>query len=282
MSATNATITPPNIILSPMQVTFNSVDLGGTEGGVQINPKYDQANIMVDQYGKTVVDAAVSGQHYEVKLTLAEVKYKPNWKVAFPSAAIVGTNQAMYFSMNIGDRMSSHQAKLVLHPLANSPSDLSGDYTFWTAVATSVADLKYGPDKQVGLACTFMVLPDSGVIPPRFMFFGDTSVALVAASASAVVVGSNTGNGTITAIAVSNAYTKTETITITVLGQTGGNNIGVSGSVSGPLGTVHVGATSTNTANFTSNPINFTVTQGTVEFAVNDSWTISTTGSNYV
>lgn len=284
MSASNSVIVPGNIVLTPMRVTFNGVDLGGTVAGVDFSPKYDIADITVDQYGKTVVDGVVSGQHYNVKFTLAETKLAEAWKVAFPHSKLVGTfpNQSEYFDMQIGDKLSNHAHVLNLHPLSAVDGDLSQDLTFYLAVAKSASEVKYGPDKQVGLACEMQILPDTSIVPAKFCLYGDPNIGIINASAAtAVPGGGNVGNATISNIGVANAYTKTETITIAVVGQTSGNNIYVSGSQSGALGEFHVGAANGQLFDFVSNPIAFRLTQGTVQLQVGDTFTIATTGANY-
>lgn len=286
MSVSTANVTPTNISLSPMQVNYNGVDLGGTAGGVDISIKYDMADIHVDQFGKSVIDKVVSGVEFHVKTTLAEIKNKDNWKVAFPSAyEVTSSTKGVYFTMAVGDHLLSHAEQLVLHPLEAAASDHTTDYTFYKAVATEVSEVKYGPDKQVGLSVQFVILPDTSVSPAQYMYFGDTTVGRTAASAGAPAL-TGTGNGTIDTVAVTNGVTKTETITVKCVGASSGNDFYVSGSLSGALGECHVAATSASSVNFTVQTgslavISFTLHQGTVQFAVNDSFTIATTASNY-
>jgi hypothetical protein len=149
------------------------------------------------------------------------------------------------------------------------------------------SEVKYGPEKQTGLAVEIHIFPNLGVSPPLFMTFGDPAIGLIAASAGAATPGANTGNGTISSIAVFSGITKSETITINMLDTVTGNDFSVTGSVSGALGVFHLAATSTSTVNVvpvTGSPdvINFTLTQGTVQFAIGDTFTIATTAANYV
>jgi hypothetical protein len=76
MSATNPNVNPSNIVLSPQQVFANGVDLGFTEGGVTISPKYKLAEIKGDATGSTILDMILSGQDFTAKFILAETKAK--------------------------------------------------------------------------------------------------------------------------------------------------------------------------------------------------------------
>lgn len=288
MSVSTSNVNPLNIPLTPMRVTFNGVDLGGTTNQCAIHIEQHMVDMKVDQFGSSVIDKVVAGAKFSVKLVLAEVKNKANWKVAFPSLHQVGTGPyAIYADMQVGDHMLPKAAQLLLHPLENANSDLSEDYLFYKATAMQVSEVKYGPEHQTGLSVEFTVYPDTGTVPARYMLHGDPGIGLVAATAGSAVAGSNTGNGTVGTIAVYNGVTKTETITITVLdGGGSGNDIKVSGSVSGILGVGHLAQSNGSTLSFipaspTPQVISFVVTQGTVEFIAGDSFTIATTASNY-
>lgn len=275
-----------NVELSPMSVTFNGIALGGTEGGVKVGLKHEFADIMIDQLGKTPVDSVVTGQAYSVKLKLAETRNKDLWKVAFPQAKLI--NQAgvksIYMDSQVGSHLLDSAAVLILHPISKADNDLSGDFKFFKAVAKSAVEIEYGHDKQAGMEVEFMIYPDSSVTPARFFVHGDPSNGLVAATAAAAVAGgSNVGNGTVSAI-TAGAKAVTETITLICVGVPGANksNWDVSGSVSGALGPVQITSSSAGgSASFSSQKVNFTITDGTTDFAIGDTFTIAVTGANY-
>ena len=284
-----ATVTTTNMELSPMRVSFGTagseVDLGGTLGNVVISAKYMKANILADQSGGTVRDRRVSGMEVQVTTELSEIQSKDVWKIVFPHATKTGsgstTAAAIRFDDNMSDSDLANAKQLILHPLTKSDADKSTDYTFFKAVASAESSITYGPNDQARLKIVWNILPDSSAVPNKFFRYGDPSIVSTSASAGAAsFVG--TGNGTCTAITVSNVYTKTETITITCLGIPAANksNWSVSGSVSGPLGILQLttgGAGSS--ASFTSNPINFTITDGTTDFVAGDVFTIATTAA---
>lgn len=283
MSTSTANVDPTQIPLTPMRVTWNGVDQGGTTDHCTISIKYQMANIEVDQFGKTVIDQVVSGIAFHVKTVLAESKNADKWAVAFPSMheVVNGGVKSMYADMQVGDHLLAKAKQLVLHPLERPDSDKNGDFTFFKAVCINASEVKYGPDKQTGLAVEFMIYPDTSVSPAKFMIYGDTTNGMTAATAGAAVAGSNTGNGTIDTEAVFNGVTKTETITVQCVGASGGNDFYVSGSISGAIGEFHIAATSASTHTFNSSVISFVMHQGSTQFAYGDSFTIATTASNY-
>lgn len=289
MSTSQATIDPTQIPLTPMRVTFSGNDLGGTVGGVDLSVKYETSPIMVDQFGKTEINRKVSGQAYTIKMTLAQIIDKDKVKVVLPSSheIVSGINKSIYQDMQIGDDLLSHAQQLILHPLEKSNADLSEDWLFYKAVCIGTTEVKYGAEKQSGMTAEFVVFPDTGISPARFLVYGDPTIGIVNAAAGAAVAGGgNVGNGPVGTIAVYNGFTKTETITMTCLGvpATNKSNWEVHGSLSGPLGILQLANSSSGmSASFTTpgSEISFTMTSSSVPYAVNDTFTISTTGANF-
>ena len=278
----NAVVTTSTMELTPMRVTYNGIDLGGTLANCVVTAKYSKSEIKADQSGTTVRDRRVSGIEVTVTTEIAEIQNKDRWKVVFPHATKVGTGvgslAAIEFSQNIGDGDLTNAATLVLHPLSKADADLSSDYKFYKAVASAESSITYGPTEQARLKIVWNILPDESATPNKFFRYGDPTIVQTPASAGSPAF-TGTGNGTLTAVTVSNVYTKTETITALCLGAPSGNksNWAISGSVSGPLGILQLttgGAGSS--ATFTSNPINFTITDGTPDFVAGDQFTIAT------
>lgn len=273
-----ATVSTNQMELTPMRVTFDGVDLGGTLENVVVSVEISKAEIKADQSGETVRDRRVSGQVFKVTTTLTQVKNKDQWKVAFPSMnkVVSGLNKAIYVDAKIGASDQAAAKQLILHPLSLPDADKSGDYLFYKAIAAETSEITYGPTEQAGLQVEWTILPDDSVQPERFFFHGDPTIGLVAASAGAAVAGANTGNGTVGTISVNNAFTKTETITLTCVNAAVNSGLfQVSGSISGPLGNATVGV------GFSSNPIAFLISDGSTDFIVGDSFTIATVASNY-
>jgi hypothetical protein len=178
MPGSFATITPTNLDLGPCRVTYNSVDLGGTKGGVTITPEIATSPLQVDQLGDTDLDHRVSGMKFRVKLALAEIGLKDNWAIAFPSSTLVtnGADKKLVFDLNIGQSLLGLAEELVIHPLSKADADLDGDFTFPKAVVISPPEFKFAPDEQQVLEVEFIIYPTITAGVPVFGTYGDESI----------------------------------------------------------------------------------------------------------
>lgn len=280
MPLSNPSVTPSNMDLGPVQVIFKGVDLGGTLGGCKIAWEYKKATLKSDQLGDSILDRRVSGLIISVETELAEIANKANWQAVFPHMQLVGSGSGGYFVSKIGESDLSKAGVLTLHPLMLGSSDKSRDYTFYLACPDAKSEIQHTSNGQLKLKLHWNIYPDTSVTPARFMYYGDTTVGLVAASAGAPSF-TGTGSGSLSSVTAYSGFTKTETITVKCIGSSSGNDFYISGSLSGPLGTVHVAAANASTVNFTSAPISFTLNQATTQFVSGDTFTIATTAANY-
>lgn len=274
--SSSANVTPSNIILSPMRVKFNGVDLGGTDGGVEFSASTKTADIKTDQTGDEAISSVVMASMYEVKMTLAEVKKKENWKVAFPFAKLVtsGQQKAIHLENVTGQDLLQYGQQLLLHPLQNDDAVLDEDILCYKAVPVAASQVKFEHGKQAGLQLTFKIYMDTSTTPARYVHFGDPAVAAVAASLTQQgFVG--TGNGTASGLSAGSKAV-TESITATCIkASADGGIFEVIGGVSGALGNARVGVA------FTSQYANFTINDGAVDFVEGDVFTFSSVAANY-
>lgn len=280
MSTSFSTITPGNFELTPCRVTYKGVDLGGTDK-VTIKIEEKLAALEADQYGKSFIDQKVSGFKIMVETALDETLLKANWKVVFAAHSLVtqGGNSSFYFDSQIGQSMRALAGPLVLHPLSKVDSDKSSDFNIYLATANPTSSLEYSSQDQQKLKVSFDVYPDFTTQPARWALYGDPSVGVVNATHGAATAGSgNVGNGTVTGISVNNGATKTELVSLQCVTPGATAVFNVSGSTSGPMGLATVGIN----FNAPQNQIGFIVNGGGVNFALNDSFTISTTAANFV
>lgn len=177
ISITNMELTPMQVlVMNPTDVS--PTDLGGTLNSVKVTAKYGKANILADQFGKTVLDRRVNEVMISVTTALTEIKNKDLWKVVFPHATLVGSgpNKAVQFNTNVGDSDIDNALILTLHPLSRGPSDVNFDYTFYRAVSNAESEITYGPENQAILNIVWNILPDLSTSPARFMRYGDTTI----------------------------------------------------------------------------------------------------------
>lgn len=280
MSTSFSTISPGNFELTPCRITFGGVDLGGTDK-VSVKIEEKLSAIKADQEGDSDIDQKVSGMKVTVETALDEVKLKANWSVVFPANKLVTQNgkSSFYFDSQIGASMRSFAKLLNIHPLSMPNDDLSADINIYLATANPTSNLDYSSSEQQKLKVVFNAYPDFTTQPARWMIYGDPTVGVVNAVAGAATAATgNTGNGTVSNITVNNGATKTELITLDCLTPGASANFSVNGSVSGPLGIA------TNGSNFVApgDEIGFLINAGGTNFALNDSFTISTIAANYV
>lgn len=77
-----------NVKLGVCQVIFDGVDLGYTQGGVEVTVKTDTHKVNVDQFGKTTVNEYIMGRDVNAKVPLAETTLE-NMVAIMPGATLV-------------------------------------------------------------------------------------------------------------------------------------------------------------------------------------------------
>lgn len=92
-----------NVQLGVCRVLFGGVDLGYTQGGVEVTVKTDTHKVNVDQFGKTPINEYIMGREVMVKCPLAETTL-PNLVAIMPGATLtqVGGVYPLWASGAIG------------------------------------------------------------------------------------------------------------------------------------------------------------------------------------
>lgn len=171
-------VTPANFDIGPCQVTFNGIDIGGTAGNVKVTFKYDKAPMMADQYGKTLLDEAISGMECTVETEFLESKNKLHLNKVFPSLRYAGTAPADILEMDnkIAIRqLAANASLLTLHPIVDDPS-VNFDYTFFKAVPDENSSIAIGPAEQRKWKIIWKIYLDVSVSPARMFRYGDTTI----------------------------------------------------------------------------------------------------------
>lgn len=150
-----------NIKIGACSVTFNSVDLGHTKGGVEVTYAPEFADITADQYGNTPIDKALTGEVMTVKVPLTESQVA-NLNVAAPLSTLAGATDARAtVGKDAGARLGAQAAQLVLHPLVNGASDYSDDIVLHKAVSHGEVVLPFMVDEQRVIEVEFIALIDT-------------------------------------------------------------------------------------------------------------------------
>lgn len=183
-----ATVATTNMEMTPMRVTFTpnggtALDLGGTLDNVVITIAYKKSPIMADQYGKTELDARVSGVDFKVTTSLAEVQNVSDiWTAVFPNATLVpgGTGfsgkVALDFLSAIGGGSFDKAGELLLHPLSQADSVKDYDFTFYKVCSSEESEITYAADGQAKLKIVWKVYPDISMNPAPFFRHGDAAL----------------------------------------------------------------------------------------------------------
>lgn len=148
-----------NVKLGHCQVVFNNQDLGFTKGGVEVSYEPEYHDVMVDNYGNSLVDQILIGEKLTAKVPLAEY-ILTNLKVAIPQGTYAGSGNIRVTIGNApGQKSLDDAATLVLHPV-DMGSSLAFDVVFYKAIVTSTVLLSHTIDGEKIIEVTFQALID--------------------------------------------------------------------------------------------------------------------------
>lgn len=174
---TQATVTVSSFDIGPCQVTYNTVDLGGTSGNVKVKFGYKKAVLKADQYGDTMLDKAISGMHCSIETEFLEVLNKVNIQKVFPTLVITGTTHNFLDQTdNTAVRQLALSSPLMLHPLVDDSTNADHEWYFWKACANEDSEYDFSPSTQAKLKISWDVLLDTSVQPARLFRYGDHSL----------------------------------------------------------------------------------------------------------
>lgn len=178
-----------NIKVQPCTVAWNSVDLGFTEGDLEIGSSFFQPNtvdITAHQEGSNILDQIVTGRGVpEITVTLKEVTAT---QIANLLGAALGTSNTPALGtqvVGVGDAnqfegIKQFAQKLVLHPVVNTASDYSEDWAFWKAVPVLDSITKSGENPET-CSVTFRLFKDDAKISGlEYGVYGDHTQTLTA------------------------------------------------------------------------------------------------------
>lgn len=79
-----------NVKIGVCRVYYGGVDLGYTQGGVEVSVSSTTHKVEIDQFGKTPIAESIMGREVKCKVPMAETTIE-NMAIVFPGATIVAT-----------------------------------------------------------------------------------------------------------------------------------------------------------------------------------------------
>jgi hypothetical protein len=168
-----------NVKLGACDVNYDSVDLGLTKGGVQVNITTTKHEVKVDQFGETIANDIIMGRQGTVTVPMAETDLTKLAKV-IPGATLVTdtttpTKKKLLIPTGAGISLMDTAAKLVLHPTANDVANKADDVTVPLAGVSGDIQFAFQVDQERVYNVTFTMYPDEDGL---LLIFGDeTAVA---------------------------------------------------------------------------------------------------------
>lgn len=152
-----------NVHIGVQKIKYGGEDLGHTSGGCEFAYEPEYTDIVVDLYGNTVVDKALTGEIVRVTVPLAETTLE-NLKKVIPTATLVEDTDTGKKKLTIGStagkKLSESAQELVLHPAWLPEDDKSLDITLHKAVVASEVALPFRKDEQTIYEVEFLALID--------------------------------------------------------------------------------------------------------------------------
>jgi len=163
-----------NVQLGVCSVTYNSVDLGHTKGGVEVVYEPTHKDVSVDKYGETVVEKYLTGEKLSVKVPLAEFTIA-KLKVAMPQGSYAGAaNARISLGASAGQKGSTDAYQLVLHP--TSEGTRRHDIVIHKAYVASTITLAHKVDEEKLIEVTFEAMLDETKSDGNYLgYIGDST-----------------------------------------------------------------------------------------------------------
>lgn len=144
-----------NVRLGACDVTYNSVDLGLTKGGVNLEVSTDTYRVTVDQYGETAISEIITARNVTVSVPLAETTLE-NLVATMPGAVLVGSGATTRVDVasGVGVNLLDIAQELKLHPRDAGASE-AFDVIIPKASTGGNLQFNYGPNEERIFSVTF-------------------------------------------------------------------------------------------------------------------------------
>lgn len=162
-----------NVKVGVCDITFNSVNLGHTKGGVEVSYEPEYHEVAVDLYGNTPVEKYLMGERLTAVVPLAEYTIA-NLQVAIPQSVSAGGGERITVGAKAGKKATDDASELVIHPVG--ATGLENDIVFHQAYVDSVVTLPHRNDEERLVEVTFVALLDESKSDGNYLgLIGDSS-----------------------------------------------------------------------------------------------------------
>lgn len=163
-----------NVKVGVCSVTYNSLDLGHTIGGVEVSYEPVYKDVMVDLYGETPVEKYLIGEKLTAKVSLAESTIA-NLRNAIPQSVFGGAGNArITVGAKAGKQATDDAYELVLHPVGEGTRAF--DVVFYKAYVGSTVVLPHRNDEEKVIEVTFEALLDESKSDGNYLgLIGDST-----------------------------------------------------------------------------------------------------------
>lgn len=152
-----------NIKIGVCKITYNSIDLGYTIGGVEVNVSTETRKMLVDQFGKTPVSESIMGREVKVKVPLAETTLD-NLVAIMPGATKSGISPNFTVTVTDGvaegTNLKTLAKELRLHPISKADADKTEDFVIPLAGTAGGLVFSYQVEQERVFNVEFTGYPD--------------------------------------------------------------------------------------------------------------------------
>lgn len=152
-----------NVKIGVCAVSYDTKDLGYTQGGVDVAVTTDTHKVNVDQFGKTTVNEYLMGRSVTVKVPLAETTLE-NLVAIMPGATLIDDGAGgkhVEVTTGVGIDLLSIAKELRLHPISKPASDKSEDFVLPLAATPGAIQFAYKLENERIFNCEFTGYPDA-------------------------------------------------------------------------------------------------------------------------
>lgn len=149
-----------NVKIGVCKLTFGTVDLGYTKGGVDVEVTTDTHKTTIDQFGNTPISEYIMGRSIVVTAPLAETTME-NLSATMPGTLVEGTTEKKAtVSTGVGTNLRDGAQELRLHPIGLSDTDQSEDLVIPFAATAGAMKFAYKIDDERIFNVQFTGYPD--------------------------------------------------------------------------------------------------------------------------